>query len=77
MWDVGAGVRRKDGDDEIYGINVLYGKSESVNGNVVSRLSAGAEYFTDGYLTVTWLSGEGISLIETKLLPWDEPSYRR
>ncbi len=33
----------------------------------------GSEYFTDGYLTVTWLSGSPVSQIETRRLDWNEP----
>lgn len=33
----------------------------------------GAEYHTDGFRLVMWLSGEQISMSESKFLAWDEP----
>ena len=38
---------------------------------------SGSEYFTNGYLLVTWLSGAPVSLLETKRLDWDNPSFER
>ena len=35
----------------------------------------GSEYFTDGYINVAWLSGEPISLLETRSLDWDNPPF--
>jgi len=35
----------------------------------------GFEYFTDGYVNVIWVSGEPISLLETRRLSWDNPPY--
>lgn len=32
-----------------------------------------SEYFTDGYVHVAWLSGEPVSLLETKRVDWDNP----
>ncbi len=36
----------------------------------------GSEYFTDGYISVIWLSGAPISLLETRSLDWDNPPYK-
>jgi hypothetical protein len=36
----------------------------------------GAEYFTDGFRSVLWLSGDPVSLLETTNLNWDVPPYR-
>jgi hypothetical protein len=36
----------------------------------------GAEYFTDGFRAVLWLSGAPFSLLETRKLDWDVPPYR-
>ena len=33
----------------------------------------GAQYFTDGYRIVLWLSGVPVSMLETQNLQWDEP----
>ena len=38
---------------------------------------SGSEYFTNGYLLVTWLSGAPVSLLETRRLDWDNPSFER
>ena len=35
----------------------------------------GAEYFTDGYIIVTWLSGAPVSLLETSNADWDDPPF--
>ena len=37
----------------------------------------GAEYFTDGYLAITWLSGDPVSLVETTNAGWDRPPHRQ
>jgi hypothetical protein len=34
-------------------------------------------YFTDGYINVVWLSGEPVSLIQSRSLDWDNPPYIR
>lgn len=34
-----------------------------------------SEYFTDGYMHVAWLSGEPVSLLETKIVDWDNPPF--
>lgn len=36
----------------------------------------GAEYFTDGYQVVTWLSGDTVSMLETMNAQWDDPPYK-
>ena len=41
----------------------------------VQRDFNGAEYFTDGHVVVTWLSGDPISLIETKNAHWDSAPH--
>lgn len=33
----------------------------------------GSEYFTDGHIHLAWLSGQPISLLETRSLDWDNP----
>ena len=33
----------------------------------------GAQYFTDGYRIVLWLSGVPVSMLEMQSLQWDEP----
>lgn len=38
---------------------------------------SGSEYFTNGYLIVTWLSGAPVSLLETRQLAWDKPSFEQ
>jgi hypothetical protein len=35
----------------------------------------GSEYFTDGYVTVMWLSGKPISLLEARRVNWDTPPF--
>ena len=35
------------------------------------------EYFTDGYRLIIWLSGEPVSLLETKIAVIDDPPFRR
>ena len=35
----------------------------------------GAEYLSDGYAVVAWLSGESNSLIETVNAGWDQPPF--
>jgi len=35
------------------------------------------EYFTDGYRTVIWLSGEPVSLLETRMAGIDDPPFTR
>lgn len=37
----------------------------------------GSEYFTDGYVTVMWLSGKPISLLEARRVNWDTPPFRK
>jgi len=37
---------------------------------------AGTEYFTDGFIAVTWLSGPPVSLIETVNVGWDPAPHR-
>lgn len=32
---------------------------------------AGTEYFTDGYMVIAWLSGDPVSLVDTKRVNWD------
>jgi hypothetical protein len=34
-----------------------------------------SEYFSDGYIVVTWLSGEPVSLLDTRNLDWDSPPF--
>jgi hypothetical protein len=36
----------------------------------------GAAYFTDGFRAVLWLSGDPVSLLETRNMHWDVPPYR-
>ncbi|MBW2418774.1 MAG: LssY C-terminal domain-containing protein [Deltaproteobacteria bacterium] len=36
----------------------------------------GAAYFTDGFRAVLWLSGDPVSLLETRHMAWDVPPYR-
>ncbi len=35
----------------------------------------GAEYFTDGYIIITWLSGAPVSLLETSHADWEDPPF--
>jgi hypothetical protein len=35
----------------------------------------GSEYFSDGFVIVTWLSGKPVSLTETQRVNWDDPPY--
>lgn len=37
----------------------------------------GSEFFTDGYISVIWLSGAPISLLETRSLDWDNPPFKQ
>ena len=37
----------------------------------------GAEFFTDGNVMVTWLSGTPVSQLETSFVDWDEPAFER
>ena len=37
----------------------------------------GIEYFSDGYVSIVWLSGEPVSLIETVRELWDPPPFQR
>jgi hypothetical protein len=34
-----------------------------------------AEYFTDGYVNVIWMSGSPISLLKTRRIDWDAPPF--
>lgn len=36
----------------------------------------GTGYFTDGYLVVLWLSGDPVSLLDTRSVKWDRPPSR-
>jgi len=36
----------------------------------------GAEFFTDGNVTVLWLSGTTVSQLETAFVDWDDPVFR-
>jgi hypothetical protein len=35
----------------------------------------GSEYFTDGHIHLAWLSGQPVSLLETRSLDWDNPPF--
>jgi hypothetical protein len=35
------------------------------------------EYFTDGYRIIIWLSGEPVSLLETRKAAIDDPPFTR
>ena len=37
----------------------------------------GLEYFSDGHISISWLSGVPISLVETNVLDWDVPPHKR
>jgi hypothetical protein len=49
------------------------GKANSVENTRVDF--NGAEYFTDGFQIVAWLSGVPVSLLETKNADWDDPPF--
>jgi hypothetical protein len=49
------------------------GKANSIEDTLVDF--NGAEYFTDGFQIVAWLSGVPISLLETTNADWDDPPF--